>query len=131
MEELSTLRARWGISPADACEQISRAKTPRERARWQMLWVRSRGWSATQVAQALERDPHTIGAWIAAFARGGPAVFAFEQRGGSPPARQPEQQAALKTAVEGPPAQAGVPPRSPIGPGAALSRSCGTIVAWR
>ena len=35
-------------------------------------------------AEALERDPHTIGRWAAAFGEGGPATLMFEQSGGSP-----------------------------------------------
>ena len=85
MEDISTLLARWQIGSADAREQGYRAKTPRERERWHALWLLSRGWSAAQVAQALERDPHTIGDWLSAFAQDGPAALAFEQSGGSPP----------------------------------------------
>ncbi|HEY7359030.1 MAG TPA: helix-turn-helix domain-containing protein [Ktedonobacterales bacterium] len=85
MEDISILLARWQISSADAREQVYRAKTPRERERWHALWSLSRGWSAAQVAQALERDPHTIGDWLTAFAQDGPPALAFEQSGGSPP----------------------------------------------
>lgn len=85
MEDISALLARWEISPADAREQIYRAKRPRERERWHALWLLSRGWSASQVAQALERDAHTIGEWLTAFAQDGPSSLAFEQSGGSPP----------------------------------------------
>ena len=85
MEDVSTLLVSWQISPADAREQIYRAQTARERERWHALMWLSRGWSAAQVAQALERDPHTIGDWLTAFAQNGPAALAFEQSGGSPP----------------------------------------------
>jgi transposase len=85
MEDVSALLARWQFTPTDAREQIYRAKTPRERERWHALWLLARGWPAAQVAQALERDPHTIGDWLAAFAQDGPAALAFEQSGGSPP----------------------------------------------
>jgi hypothetical protein len=39
---------------------------------------------AGQPAVGLERDPHTIGEWVATFGRGGPAALAFEHTGGSP-----------------------------------------------
>ena len=39
----------------------------------------------SQTAEALERDPHTIGRWASAFGEGGPAALIFEQSGGSPP----------------------------------------------
>jgi transposase len=61
------------------------APTPRERERWHALWLLAQGGSAARVAEALERDPHTIGEWIAAFERSGPAGLAFEHSGGSPP----------------------------------------------
>ena len=38
-------------------------------------------------AEALERDPHTIGRWASAFGEGGPVALIFEQTGGSPPDR--------------------------------------------
>jgi len=62
-----------------------RAPTPRERERWHALWLLARGWTAAEVAGALERDPHTIGEWRAQFGRDGPASITFEQSGGSPP----------------------------------------------
>ena len=43
------------------------------------------GLDSSQTAQAVERDPHTIGRWASAFGEGGPAALIFEQSGGSPP----------------------------------------------
>jgi len=85
MDDISVLFAHWQITPAHAREQICRAATPRERERWHALWLRSQDCSAAQVARARERDSHTIGEWLSAFARQGPAALAFEQNGGSPP----------------------------------------------
>ena len=62
-----------------------RAPTPRERERWHALWLLAQGWTAVAVAEALERDPHTIGLWVSAFGNTGPAGLTFEQTGGSPP----------------------------------------------
>jgi transposase len=62
-----------------------RAPTAREREHWHALWLLARGWSAAQVAEALGRDPHTVGAWLRAFEEGGPPAVAFERTGGSPP----------------------------------------------
>jgi hypothetical protein len=39
------------------------------------------------VAEALERDPHTIGRWLAASGEGGPAPLIFEQSGWPPATR--------------------------------------------
>jgi transposase len=79
------LLERWALDARQVRERMYRAPTARERERWHALWLLARGWSAAQVAEALERDPHTIGEWLAAFGRGGPAALAFEQSGGSPP----------------------------------------------
>jgi hypothetical protein len=76
---------RWQLDVRAVRERMYRAPTPRERERWHALWLLARGWSAAQVAEALERDPHTIGEWLDAFGRSGPAGLAFEQTGGSPP----------------------------------------------
>ena len=40
---------------------------PRERERWHAIWLLAQGWTASGAAQALGRDPHTIGRWAAAF----------------------------------------------------------------
>jgi hypothetical protein len=77
--------ARWALDVATVRARVYRAANPRERERWHALWLLARGWSAAQVAEALERDPHTIGAWLRAFEQEGPRTVGFEQTGGSPP----------------------------------------------
>ena len=37
--------------------------------RWHALWLLALGWTASAVAEALERDSHTIGMWVTALAR--------------------------------------------------------------
>ena len=82
---MNELLERWKLDERDVRERMYRAPSPRERERWHALWLVARGWSAAQVAEALERDPHTVGEWLAEFGRVGPAGVAFEQTGGSPP----------------------------------------------
>ncbi len=82
---MNELLERWKLDVRQVRERMYRAPTPRERERWHALWLLAQGWSAAQVAEALERDPHTIGEWVAAFGRCGPAALTFEQTGGSPP----------------------------------------------
>ncbi len=89
MTDIATMLERWAVELRQVRERMYRAPTPRERERWHALWLLARGWSATQVAEALERDPHTIGNWLAAFDRDGPAALAFEHTGGSPPPSGP------------------------------------------
>jgi transposase len=82
---MTNVLEQWKLDVGQVRERMYRAPTPRERERWHALWLLARGWSAAQIAEALERDPHTIGQWVAAFGGGGPATVAFEQSGGSPP----------------------------------------------
>jgi transposase len=83
--ELREALSRWQVDVATVRRRMYRAPTPRERERWHALWLAAQGWSAARVAEALGRDPHTVGEWLAAFRRDGPAALAFVQTGGSPP----------------------------------------------
>jgi hypothetical protein len=83
--ELTAALARWELSLPAVRARVYRAPTPRERERWHALWLLARGWTAAEVAAALERDPHTVGEWRARFCRDGPASVAFEATGGPPP----------------------------------------------
>ena len=84
-DELTDALERWQLDLAAVRTLMYRAPTPRERERWHALWLLARGWSAADVAVALERDPHTIGEWRAGFCRDGPVSVTFERSGGSPP----------------------------------------------
>ena len=57
----------------------------RERERWHSILLLAQGWTAAATAEMLDRDPHAIGRWTAAFDEGGPRALIFEQTGGSPP----------------------------------------------
>ena len=85
MNEITVLLKEWNLDIRSVREQIYRASTGRERERWHALWLLARGWSAAKVAEALDRDPHTVGDWIDNFRREGPQGITFEQTGGSPP----------------------------------------------
>ena len=63
------------------------APTPREREGWYAILLLAQGLMASATAEVLERDPHTIGRWAAAFGEGGPRALKFEQTGGSLPDR--------------------------------------------
>ncbi len=77
--------ASWKLALPAIRELMYRAPTVRERERWHALWLLARGWTAANVAVALERDPHTVGEWRARFCRDGPASITFTQTGGPPP----------------------------------------------
>lgn len=85
MDGIGTLLQKWQLDERAVRERMYRADTPRERERWHAFWLLARGWSEAQVAAALERDPHTIGAWVSGFGAAGPPSLSFEQTGGSPP----------------------------------------------
>jgi transposase len=76
---------RWQLDVGAVRRRMYRAPTSRERERWHAVWLAAQGWSAARVAAALGRDPHTVGGWLAAFGRDGPAALAFAHTGGSPP----------------------------------------------
>ena len=105
MRDIARLLERWQLDVGDVREQMYRAPTPRER--WHGLWLLAQGWSAIQVAEALERAPHTIGNWLANFRRAGAQGLVFEQTGGSPVLSRGEQNQ-LKSAVQNPPGEAGI-----------------------
>ncbi len=85
MIDMHAMLGRWQLDVNQVREHVYRAPTPRERERWHALWLLARGWSATQVAEALGRDGHTIGEWVEDFRQKGPVGLAFEQTGGPPP----------------------------------------------
>ncbi len=85
MTEMRALPEWWRMDEAEVRRRMYRAPTPRERERWHAVWLLAQGWTAAAVAQALERDAHTVGQWARAFAEGGPKALVFEQSGGSPP----------------------------------------------
>ena len=89
VDEVTAAFARWSVDPAAVRTLVYRAPTPRERERWHALWLLARGWTAAEVAVALERNPHTIGEWRTQFCRSGPASIAFTHSGGSPPPSTP------------------------------------------
>ena len=75
----------WDMGIKDLQRRMILAPTPRERERWYAMLLLAQGLTAAATAEALDRDPHTIGRWASAFAEGGPRALIFEQTGGSPP----------------------------------------------
>ena len=85
VREIDRSLEQWQMGVKYLRRRMILAPTPRERERWYALWLLAQGWTATATAEALERDPHTIGRWASVFGEGGPAALIFEQTGGSPP----------------------------------------------
>ena len=85
VREIDRFLEQWEMNVRDVYRRTILAPTPRGRERWQAIWLLAQGWTASATAEALERDPHTIGRWAVAFGEGGPEGLIFEQTGGSPP----------------------------------------------
>jgi hypothetical protein len=85
MNDMLMVLGHWQLDAKAVRQRMYSAPTPRERERWHAVWLLARGWSAAQVAEALERDAHTIGDWVEDLRQQGPQGLAFEQTGGSPP----------------------------------------------
>ena len=81
VREIDRSLEQWQMGVKDLRRRVILAPTPRERERWYAILLLAQGLTA----EALERDPHTIGRWASAFGEGGPAALIFEQTGGFPP----------------------------------------------
>ena len=51
----------WEMNAKDLHRRMILEPTPRERERWHAIWLLAQGWTASATAEALDRDPHTIG----------------------------------------------------------------------
>ena len=74
VREMERFLEQWQMDARDLRRRLILSPTPRERERWYAMLLLAQGWTASATAEALERDPHTIGRWAAAFGEGGPAV---------------------------------------------------------
>ena len=84
VREMDRFLEQWQMDAKALRRRMILAPTPRERERWYAILLLAQGWTVAATAEALERDPHTIGRWASAFGKGGPAALMFEQTGGSP-----------------------------------------------
>ena len=107
VREIERFLEQWQMEAGDLRRRMIVAPAPRERERWCAMLMPAQGRTASTTAYALERDPHTIGRWAAAFGEGGPAALIFEQTGG-PPALAKAQQKALRAAVQELPVKSGI-----------------------
>ena len=56
----------WQMNGKDLRHRMILLPTPRDRERWYAMLLLAHGWTA----EALERDPHTIGRWVTTFGKG-------------------------------------------------------------
>ena len=91
VREIERFLEQWQMEVKDLRRRMILAPTPRERERWYAILLLVQGWTASTTAQALERDPHTIGRWASAFGERGPEALIFEQTGAPPPLARPSR----------------------------------------
>lgn len=85
MNDIKKVLAKWQLDIPMVRRLVYTADNARERERWHAVWLVAQGWTATEVAKALERDAHTIGEWMDNLDEKGMEGLMFEQSGGSPP----------------------------------------------
>ena len=85
VREMERFLEQWRMDSRDLRRRMILSPTPRERERWYAMLLLAQGWTASAAAEELERDPHTVGRWAAAFGEGGPTALIFEQSVGPPP----------------------------------------------
>ena len=61
VREIDRSLKQWQMGTKDLRRRMILAPTPRERERWYALLLLTQGWTAAATAEALGRDPHTIG----------------------------------------------------------------------
>ena len=71
MREIDCSLEQWQVGVKDLRRRMVLAPTPRERERWYAILLLAQGLTAAVTADALERDPHTIGRWAPALGEGG------------------------------------------------------------
>ena len=59
VREIGRSLEQWQMEVRDLRRRMILAPTPRER--WYAVWLLAQGWTASATAEALERDPQTIG----------------------------------------------------------------------
>ena len=82
LKEIDRFLEQWQRDARDLRRRMILAPTPRKRERWYALWLLAQGWTASAVAEALDRDPHTIGRCDGVFGQGGRRALILEQSGG-------------------------------------------------
>jgi hypothetical protein len=59
MTDISALLDQWHLDLKAVRRLIYRAPSERERERWHAIWLLAKGRTLTEVAEELDRDPHT------------------------------------------------------------------------
>ena len=72
VREIERSLERWELGVQDLKRRMIVAPTSREGERWYAILPLAQEWTSVATAEALDRDPHTIGRWASDFGEGGP-----------------------------------------------------------
>src|SRR3954449_5332049 len=114
------------LSPAELGQRYRAARSPIERSQLQIVWLLSRGRSEREVAQVTGYGRRWVGEVARRYDEGGPDGLGDRRRGnaGARPPLGAEDEAALRAALAGPPADGGLwaGPEGAAGGGGAAGR---------
>src|SRR5689334_20210780 len=98
------------LSPAELGQRYRAARSPIERSHLQIVWLLSRGRSEREVAQVTGYGRRWVGEVARRYEEGGPDGLGDRRRGnaGARPLLGAEDEAALRAALAGPPADGGL-----------------------
>src|SRR3954449_6545641 len=98
------------LSPAELGQRYRAARSPIERSQLQIVWLLSRGRSEREVAQVTGYGRRWVGEVARRYDEGGPDGLGDRRRGnaGARPLLGAEDEAALRAALAGPPADGGL-----------------------
>ena len=108
VREIERSLERWELDVKDLRRRMILSPTPRERERWYAMLLLAQGWTSVATAEALERDPHTIGRWGLGLRRGWSGSPDLRADRWFPPALDQAKQEELKAAVQQSPAASGL-----------------------
>src|SRR3954468_5152115 len=122
------------LSPAELSQRSRAARSPVERSHLQIVWLLSRGRSEREVARVTGYGRRWVGEVARRSEGGGRAGRAARGGGnaGARPLRGAEDEAALRAALAGPPADGGLwtGPKGATGMGARLGRKARARRGW-
>ena len=61
VRQIDRFLEQWPMDARNLHRRLILAPTPREQKRWHTIWLLAQSWTTSGTAEALERDPHTIG----------------------------------------------------------------------
>ncbi len=82
MKDINKVLTKWKVDTPMVRQLVYTAESAREREGWHAVWLMTQGWTAVQVAKALEQDAHTLWKWMDNLEETGVEGLMFAQSGG-------------------------------------------------